>query len=207
MGSAALGDAIRNIRDWSMTEGRHAKAPARVSDVFGSLVFNDQVQQARVRRKRRTERSRNTITNGAVRSTPRRPTRWRVRSRTGRSNTGASHYTHWFQPMTGITAEKHDSFYSPVSRRPLDRRVQRQGAGQGRARRVELSVGRHAQHLRGARLYRLGSDESAVAAAERQQRHARHPHGVCELDRRRARQEDAAPPLDGGAVECRRFAC
>ena len=26
---------------------------------------------------------------------------------------GASHYTHWFQPMTGITAEKHDSFYSP----------------------------------------------------------------------------------------------
>jgi glutamine synthetase len=27
---------------------------------------------------------------------------------------GASHYTHWFQPLTGITAEKHDSFYSPV---------------------------------------------------------------------------------------------
>ena len=29
---------------------------------------------------------------------------------------GATHYTHWFQPMTGITAEKHDSFISPVSR-------------------------------------------------------------------------------------------
>ena len=27
---------------------------------------------------------------------------------------GATHYTHWFQPMTGITAEKHDSFISPV---------------------------------------------------------------------------------------------
>lgn len=26
---------------------------------------------------------------------------------------GATHYTHWFQPMTGITAEKHDSFISP----------------------------------------------------------------------------------------------
>ena len=28
---------------------------------------------------------------------------------------GATHYTHWFQPMTGITAEKHDSFITPVS--------------------------------------------------------------------------------------------
>jgi len=28
---------------------------------------------------------------------------------------GATHYTHWFQPMTGITAEKHDSFISPTS--------------------------------------------------------------------------------------------
>ena len=27
---------------------------------------------------------------------------------------GATHYTHWFQPMTGITAEKHDSFISPM---------------------------------------------------------------------------------------------
>lgn len=26
---------------------------------------------------------------------------------------GATHYTHWFQPMTGMTAEKHDSFISP----------------------------------------------------------------------------------------------
>ena len=28
---------------------------------------------------------------------------------------GATHYTHWFQPMTGVTAEKHDSFLSPES--------------------------------------------------------------------------------------------
>ena len=28
---------------------------------------------------------------------------------------GATHYTHWFQPMTGITAEKHDGFLSPSS--------------------------------------------------------------------------------------------
>ena len=28
---------------------------------------------------------------------------------------GATHFTHWFQPMTGITAEKHDSFISPTA--------------------------------------------------------------------------------------------
>ena len=64
MGSAALGDAIRNIRDWSMTEGRQPKPPARVSDVFGSLVFNDQVQQARLP-KAVYRALRNTIQHGA----------------------------------------------------------------------------------------------------------------------------------------------
>ena len=29
---------------------------------------------------------------------------------------GATHYTHWFQPLTGITAEKHDSFINPVGK-------------------------------------------------------------------------------------------
>ena len=48
MGSAALNDAVRNIRDWAMTEGRRTRMPARVSELFRSLVFNDQVQQARL---------------------------------------------------------------------------------------------------------------------------------------------------------------
>jgi glutamine synthetase len=111
MGSAALGDAIKTIRDWAMTEGRQARTPARVSDVFGSLVFNDQVQQARL--PKAVYRSlRNTVTHGqpldastadAVASALKD---WAIEQ-------GASHYTHWFQPMTGITAEKHDSFYGP----------------------------------------------------------------------------------------------
>jgi glutamine synthetase len=111
MGSAALGDAIKSIRDWSMTEGRQAKVPVRVSDVFGSLVFNDQVQQARLP-KPAYRALRNTMTHGdpldastadAVASALKD---WAIEQ-------GASHYTHWFQPMTGITAEKHDSFYQP----------------------------------------------------------------------------------------------
>jgi glutamine synthetase len=111
MGSAALGAAIKNIRDWSMTEGRQTKSPGRVSDLFGSLVFNDQVQQARLP-KPAYRYLRNTITRGepldastadAVASALKD---WAIEQ-------GASHFTHWFQPMTGITAEKHDSFYVP----------------------------------------------------------------------------------------------
>ena len=80
---------------------------------------------------------------------------------------GATHYTHWFQPLTGITAEKHDSFIVADGRGPRRRGVQRQGTDPGRAGRVELPVGRHALHVRGARLHGVGSDEPAVAARRR----------------------------------------
>jgi glutamine synthetase len=111
MGSAALGDAIKNIRDWSMTEGRSTSRPARVSDVFGSLVFNDQVQQARLpkavyRALRATIQEGHPLDPSTADAVASALKDWAIEQ-------GASHYTHWFQPMTGITAEKHDSFYSP----------------------------------------------------------------------------------------------
>ncbi|MDO4229710.1 MAG: glutamine synthetase III [Capnocytophaga sp.] len=40
---------------------------------------------------------------------------------------GATHYTHWFQPLTGTTAEKHDAFFEPISR---DRAIEKFGGGQ-----------------------------------------------------------------------------
>ena len=85
-------------------------------------------------------------------------------------------------------------------------RILGQGAGARRTGRVELPVGRHALHLRSARLHGLGSDQPAVAAQERQLHDARHPDGVRQLDRRSARQEDAAAALDGSACRSRRFA-
>ena len=48
MGSAALGEAIKGIRSWAMNDGRDAQAFTKVSDVYGSRVFNDKVQQARL---------------------------------------------------------------------------------------------------------------------------------------------------------------
>ncbi|MDP1572535.1 MAG: glutamine synthetase III [Vicinamibacterales bacterium] len=112
MGSAALGEAIRNIRDWAMHEGRAVTTPARVGEIFGSFVFNDKTQQARLP-KGVYKSLRETITQGrpldistadAIASALKD---WAIEH-------GASHYTHWFQPMTGITAEKHDSFYAPT---------------------------------------------------------------------------------------------
>src|ERR687891_635963 len=113
MGSAALSEAVKSIRDWSMNENRAVTTPAKAGDLFGSLVFNDKVQQERLP-KPAYRALRATITRGepldaatadAVATALKD---WAVEH-------GATHYTHWFQPMTGITAEKHDSFLAPTS--------------------------------------------------------------------------------------------
>ena len=109
MGSAVLGEAISAIRAWSVANG--SKRAATAAEGFGSLVFNDAVQEKRLP-KTVYQALKRTITHGepldqsvadAVASAVKD---WAVEH-------GATHYTHWFQPLTGITAEKHDSFLSP----------------------------------------------------------------------------------------------
>ena len=60
---------------------------------------------------------------------------------------GATHYTHWFQPLTNITAGKHDAFIEPDGEGGMMLGIFLQGAHQGGAGRVELPVGRAARHL------------------------------------------------------------
>ncbi len=112
MGSVALSEAAKSIRDWSVSEGRIATLPANAAEAFGSLVFNDKVQQERLP-KAAYRALRATITRGealdlstadAVATALKD---WAVEH-------GATHYTHWFSPLTGITAEKHDSFLAPA---------------------------------------------------------------------------------------------
>ena len=67
-----------------------------------------------------------------------------------------------------------------------------------------LPVRRHALHVRGARLHGMGPDQPAVDLQDRLGHDARHPERLRELDRRVARQEDAAAPLDRGAVQAGR---
>jgi glutamine synthetase len=113
MGSAALAEAAKSIREWSLANGAHTPPAIKATEVFGSLAFNDKLQQERLS-KTAYRALRATITRGepldiatadAVAAALKD---WALEH-------GATHYTHWFQPMTGITAEKHDSFLSPTS--------------------------------------------------------------------------------------------
>jgi glutamine synthetase len=112
MGSAVMVEAIHAIRDFSVTKGKDPAEP-RGGNVFGSLVFNDAEQEKRLP-KPVYHALRRTVTQGepldasvadAVASALKD---WAVEH-------GATHYTHWFQPLTGITAEKHDSFLAPTT--------------------------------------------------------------------------------------------
>src|SRR5213083_2087239 len=111
MGSAVLTEAISAIRDWSVTETRETRV-VRPTESFGSLVFNDVVQQTRLPKPvylalRRTITLGVPLDNSVADAIASAMKEWAVEH-------GATHYTHWFQPLTGITAEKHDSFLSPT---------------------------------------------------------------------------------------------
>jgi len=117
MGSAVLGEAIGAIRDWSVSASRETRATNAAgangsNGGFGSLVFNDEVQQARLPKGayhalRRTMIQGDPLDLSVADEVARAMKEWAVEH-------GATHYTHWFQPLTGITAEKHDSFLSPT---------------------------------------------------------------------------------------------
>ena len=83
-----------------------------VTDTFGSMVFNDSVMRARLPKDvfRQVQRSMNEgrrLDSAAATVVANAMKDWAIEK-------GATHFTHWFQPMTGITAEKHDSFIAPV---------------------------------------------------------------------------------------------
>ena len=80
------------------------------TEYFGCMVFNDEVMKARLSpeiyasiKRTMSGRSLNLDAANAIADAMKD---WAIEN-------GATHYTHWFQPMTGITAEKHDAFISP----------------------------------------------------------------------------------------------
>ncbi len=82
-----------------------------VSELFSSMVFDDATMEARLPKETyralKKSVSEGTPIDGAVATVVANAMKdWAVEK-------GATHYTHWFQPMTGVTAEKHDSFISP----------------------------------------------------------------------------------------------
>ena len=85
---------------------------------------------------------------------------------------GATHYTHWFQPLTGLDRREARLVLQPGRRRHRDRRVLRQGADPGRAGRLVVPDRRHPRDVRGPRLHRLGPDLAGVHPREPERRAA-----------------------------------
>ena len=82
-----------------------------VSDYFGSLVFDDRVMRAMLPAEvyaslRKTIDEGRKLDISVANAVAEAMKTWAV-------SKGATHFTHWFQPLTGVTAEKHDSFISP----------------------------------------------------------------------------------------------
>ena len=83
-----------------------------IPEIFGSMVFNDSIMKTRLP-KDTYKALRKTIAQGThleldvANVVANAMKNWAIEK-------GATHYTHWFQPMTGVTAEKHESFISPT---------------------------------------------------------------------------------------------
>lgn len=85
-----------------------------IEQVFGKDVFNDEVMQAKLPKDvykswKKTLESGEDLDADIANVVAHAMKEWAL-------DHGATHYTHWFQPMTGVTAEKHDSFLSPATK-------------------------------------------------------------------------------------------
>ncbi len=87
--------------------------PINMSETFGSLVFNDKIMKQRLphdtyKALKKMLKTHGSLTREIADVVANAMKDWAIEK-------GATHYTHWFQPMTGITAEKHDAFITPES--------------------------------------------------------------------------------------------
>ena len=85
----------------------------KTTELFGSMVFDENTMRQRLpketfRQLQRTMKNGRSLDINIATVVANAMKDWAVEK-------GATHYTHWFQPMTGITAEKHDSFITPTS--------------------------------------------------------------------------------------------
>ena len=84
---------------------------SNITELFGSMVFNEQVMKERLPKEtfkqlQRTMKNGKSLDINIANVVANAMKDWAIEK-------GVTHYTHWFQPMTGVTAEKHDSFISP----------------------------------------------------------------------------------------------
>ncbi len=152
----------------------------KVTELFGSMVFNEDVMKQRLSGQCYKEWKK-CVTDGTplelstAHEIANAMKDWALEK-------GATHYTHWFQPMTGVTAEKHDSFITPDG-----------DTGRVLMQCLLLPLRRPAGHLRGPGLHRLGPQSLRL----HQGRKPVHPHHFLLLQRPGPGQKDAPSPLHG----------
>ena len=88
------------------------KNMSNVPEYFGCMVFNETVMKERLPKDiyeslKKTMEEGSALDSNVANSVAKAMKDWAIEK-------GATHYSHWFQPMTGITAEKHDSFIKPI---------------------------------------------------------------------------------------------
>lgn len=108
--------AVLRFKAWEDVLHRkaiHKEAPAvKISDFFGAYVFNEQkmrkhLSSAVYKKVKHSIESGQRIDRATANHVASSLKEWAI-------SLGATHYTHWFQPLTGLTAEKHDAFFTPI---------------------------------------------------------------------------------------------
>ena len=157
----------------------------RVSEIFAENVFTDKEMKKRLRGETYTKYKK-CIEEGIPLDRPLADElaaamkEWAIEK-------GATHYTHWFQPMTGVTAEKHEAFIEPDGDEGIER-FSGKNLIKGETRCVQLSHRRFARYFRGARIYGFRSRLKRVC----NRNVFIYTHGFLLVRRRGAGQEGAA---------------
>jgi glutamine synthetase len=107
---SALQGAVAAVNSWK--SNGQANREQTACELFGSNVFSDEIMRERLpdrayKALQQTIRKGAPLDHGVADAVAEAMRDWAVEK-------GATHYTHWFQPMTGLTAEKHDSFLNPT---------------------------------------------------------------------------------------------
>ena len=106
-------NAVRAVTTWNLADRTTRIKDSDVKEIFASNVFSDEVQRARL-----PEQIYKSLQKTIKKGEPLDPNVADVVATAMKEwalEKGATHYTHWFQPMTGLTAEKHDSFVMPTA--------------------------------------------------------------------------------------------
>ena len=167
-----------------------------VTEIFGCDVFNDSVMQARLPKKvykelKKTIEEGKELTMEIADVVAHEMKEWAIEK-------GATHYSHWFQPLTGVTAEKHDAFITA----PMDNgKVLMSFSGKelikGEPDASSFPSGGLRATFEARGIYDLGLHFPGFCAPRRRRRNTVYSHGFLFLYRRGSGSEDAAAAFHG----------